>query len=305
MKHKQLKAFDAVAREGSFSRAALRQCITQPALTVQVRNLEKDYGVRLFDRTAHGVKLTRQGARLFELTRHLFTVEDDIRDFLNSNYQQLTGDLKIGVDNPLVAMPLVKAYRECFPGVRLDLIPGNSQSVWLDLVEQRVDVAVVTNPDSDPRLRLVSINKTRLLVAVSKQHAWVSRNSIALAELRGQQLISREDGSNTQRFIDRVLAEHVAGCDSDIDDQDDHQCLLESERVLKVGSREMMKEAVAADLGVGFVMSGECGQDNRLHFLEVDDVTRFSYDNLIYLHNQDQRQVVSGLLDVVEKMAED
>ena len=100
---------------------------------MQVRNLEKDYGVRLFDRSATGVQLTRQGATLFELTRKLFSVEDDIRDVLNSNYQQLTGDLKIGVDNPLVAMPLVKAYRARFPGVRLDLIPGNSQAVWLDL----------------------------------------------------------------------------------------------------------------------------------------------------------------------------
>ena len=305
MKHKQLKAFDAVAREGSFSRAALRQCITQPALTVQVRNLEKDYGVRLFDRTAQGVKLTRQGTRLFELTRQLFSVEDDIRDVLNSNYQQLTGDLKVGVDNPLVAMPLVKAYRERFPGVRLDLVPGNSQSVWLDLIEQRVDVAVVTNPESDPRLRLVSINKTRLLVAVSKRHAWSERSSITLADLSGQQLISREDGSNTQRFIDRVLAEHIATRDSDIQDQDIDQGLPVAESILKVGSREMMKEAVAAGLGVGFVMSGECGQDSRLHFLEVDDVTRYSFDNLVYLHNQAQRRVVSGLLDVVEAMTAD
>lgn len=283
MKHKQLKAFDAVAREGSFSRAAQRQCVTQPALTVQVRNLEKDYAVRLFERTAHGVLLTRQGTRLFELTRRLFSVEEEIKDVLDSNYRQLTGDLKVGVDNPLVTMPLVKAYRERFPGVRLDLVPGNSQAVWLDLIEQRVDVAVVTNPEDDPRLRRIELNQTRLLVAVSQQHPWVTRQSIRLSDLTGQALISREDGSNTQRFIEQVLAEHD-GC---------------FDRSLKVGSREMMKEAVASGLGIGFVMSGECGQDARLHFLEVDDVTRSSIDTLLYLHNQAQRRVVSGLLEVV------
>ncbi len=283
MKHKQLKAFNAVAREGSFSRAALRQCITQPALTVQVRNLEKDYGVRLFDRGSYGVKLTPQGVLLFELTCRLFSIEEDIKDVLDSNYQQLTGDLKIGVDNPLIAMPLVKAYHERFPGVRLNLVPGNSQTVWLDLIEQRVDVAIVTNPDEDPRLRLVPINETRLLVAVSKQHPWVVRQSICLSELKGESLISREDGSNTQRFIEEVLT--GLGCS-----------FVSS---LTVGSREMMKEAVATDLGVGFVMSGECGEDPRLHFLEVEGVSQRSIDNLVYLHNHAQRRVVKGLLEVV------
>lgn len=113
---------------------------------------------------------------------------------------------------------------------------------------------MVTNPDDDPRLKFVPLYETRLLIAVSRNHLWAGRQSLGLAELQDQPLISREDGSNTQRFIEEVLAEQ-GGC---------------FDRSLRVGSREMMKEAVAAGLGVGFVMSGECGDDPRLHLLEVE-----------------------------------
>ena len=287
MKHKQLKAFHAVALESSFSRAAERLCLTQPALTVQVRNLERDYGVRLFERLAHSVSLTRQGKELFALTQQLFAIETDIRDSLNSHACQLSGELRIGVDNPYAALPLVDRYRNSFPGVRVELVPGNGRQVMQSLLEEQVDMAVVTHAQEDPRLIRLALQKTRLLALTTADSPWASKRQIAPSDLLREPLICREATSNTHRLLHQALAEQQSEFSGAV------------AQSLRVGSRELMKEAVVAGLGIGFVMSGEVGEDSRLHSLEIEGIAECRTDYLLYRISDRHRKVISGVLEVL------
>ena len=81
----QLRAFDAVAREGSFTRAAERLCISQPAVTGHVKALEEHYQVTLFRRTARRIELTEEGSRLVAITRTLFALEEEAEALLDAN----------------------------------------------------------------------------------------------------------------------------------------------------------------------------------------------------------------------------
>lgn len=285
MRHKQLRAFHSVAMEGSFTKAAERLCLTQPALTVQVRNLEKEYGVRLFERQAHSVVLTEQGEEVFELTQQLFVLEGRIKDTLNNNSSELTGQLRMAVDNPFMALPLIAEYQHRFPSVEIELISGNSHQVWQDLIQERADLALITEPPEDSRIRRIRLNKTHLLVVVPATPEWTGQQRISLKELKLLPLISREANSNTQRL--------VAQLSSQLDIKLNYKFTL--------GSRELMKEAVAAGLGIGFVMSSEAGADPRLHFMTLDQADEIRSDYLIYRNIDQHRKVIMAMFSLLEK----
>ena len=283
MRHKQLRAFHTVAVESSFTKAAERLCLTQPALTVQVRNLEKEYGVRLFDRQAHRVELTEQGRTVFELTQQLFSLEGQIKDTLNSNSSELTGQLFMGVDNPFIALPLIAEYQHRFPCVDIELVSGNSRQVWQDLLQERVDLALITEPPEDSRVERIAMNDTHLLVAAPATSEWKAHSRISLKDLKNQPLIRREANSNTQKLVES-LSDKLA---------------INLSYKFTLGSRELMKEAVAAGLGIGFVMSGEAGADPRLHFMTLEHAEEIRSDYLLYRRSDRHRKVVSAMLSLL------
>lgn len=252
MKHKQLRTFHVVAQERSFSRAAERLCLTQPALTVQVRNLEETYAVELFSRTPQGVELTRAGAELYQMTQSLFAVETQIQDQLQSYTEGLTGEFYLGVDNPIALLEPIREFNRQHPEVSLHLSKGNSRSILQDLHEKRIDCAYLTDAAEDSRLGRIELNSNRLLLLLPQTTA-LSDEPVALQQLATFDLLFREPSSNTQQQLDRLLR---------------NQNLNLTPRI-RLHSRELMKEAVAAGLGAGFIMSGEMGDDPRFRTREL------------------------------------
>lgn len=280
MRHKQLRAFHAVALEGSFTKAAEFLCLTQPALTVQVRNLEKEYGVQLFERQAQTVNLTPQGQTLFTLTQQLFSVEQQIKDQLDSSQNTLSGQLRLGTDNPLTAIMLAAKFQQRFPAVEIELAPGNSRQVMQDLVQKKIDLALITDPTDDPRIGCIPLQDTHLHVLVAASPEWKIKTQISLTELQQHPLLAREVNSNTQKLVERIASAQG----------------IELNYQLRLGSRELLKEAVAAGLGIGFIMSGEVGHDPRLHSLRLEGETQQYHDKLLYRLSDRHRTIIMETL---------
>jgi DNA-binding transcriptional LysR family regulator len=118
-----------VVRTGSFTAAAKAMHVTQPAVTNHIRALEDYYGVALFRRVGRGVEPNELGRALAELSRQLFTLEQEATDLLQASKALRRGTLRIGADGPYILIPLVAAFRQRFPGVRVGLTIGNTQTV--------------------------------------------------------------------------------------------------------------------------------------------------------------------------------
>ncbi len=110
MMYTQIRAFDAVAREGSFSRAAEVLHVTQPALTIQVKALEERYGVKLLDRQGRTVRLTKMGEKVFKMSRQFASLEEQIREVLSLSQDLQQGDLRLAADGPHIAMGLFARF---------------------------------------------------------------------------------------------------------------------------------------------------------------------------------------------------
>jgi len=282
MRYTQLRAFDAVAREASFSEAASRLGLTQPALTIQVRTLETAYGTKLFVRRPGGVDLTKAGRDLFQMTRELFSVEERIQAFLTGSAGLEQGELRLSADGPHLAMELIAAYRRRYPNVTMAIALGNAHDVWRDLIEGRADAVVVANPPETAGVEVLPIHHRRLSVVVGQDHPWAGRRGLPLKGLAGTPTVLREARSNTRQTLDRVLSS--AGIRLDV--------------VLELGSREATIEAVAAGLGIGFVFEGEVPADPRVAVVPIKDTGSQITDTVACLKGERESAVVDAFFQV-------
>jgi len=254
MNFTQLRAFHAVASEGGFTRGARRIGISQPAVTVQVRTLEQRYGVALFRRLGQRIELTEFGRELWQRTRRAFAELDDLEELLTSAGELRVGRLEIGADGPFSVMDLVAGFIGRYPGVRVAVRIGNAARVLADLREARTDLAVLNLIEPDAALYSEALYEDRIVAFVTRQHPLARRRRIALAELAAVPLILREPGSATRALLLQALAR--AGLAPNV--------------ALELGSREAVREAVLAGLGLGTVFAKELVLDPRLRSIDLE-----------------------------------
>jgi len=243
----QLRAFDAVAREGSFTRAAERLFISQPAVTGHVKALEDHYQITLLRRTARRVELTEEGTRLAAITRAMFGLAEEAQAMLEANRQLLTGRLEVAADGPHRVMPMLASLRARYPGVTVNLRLGNAQETLAALTAEHVDVAVMTEVEPRKGLHLHPLSASHICALVPAAHPWAG-HTLDLAQLDQQIMVLRERHSITRRTFDQACA----------------QAGVAPRVLLELDSREAVTEAVAAQLGIGIVSSVEVGHDPRV-----------------------------------------
>lgn len=246
----QLRAFDAVAREGSFTRAAARLFISQPAVTGHIKALEERYQITLLRRTARRVELTEEGTRLAAITRAMFGLAEEAEALLEANRELLTGRLEVAADGPHRVMPMLARLRARYPGITVNLRLGNAQETLAALLSEHADVAVLTEVEPRKGLHLQALGPSRLCALLPVGHPWAQQPEVELpiGELDRQIMVLREPTSITRRTFDQAC----------------HQAQVQPRVLLELDSREAVTEAVAAELGVGIVASVETSHDPRV-----------------------------------------
>lgn len=285
MNYAHLRAFHAVANEGGFTRAADRLGVTQPTLSAQVKALEDNFGVALFDRRGRGIVATTLGRQLLDITRRLFLLEEEAQELLARARDLTTGHLRVSADGPYHVVPFLAAFAERYPAVHISLAIGNSQEVLNSLLHYQADVAVVADLEADPKLESIVCAESRLVVFVPRQHPWSRRRGIRLADLDGEPMVLREQGSMTRRIFERATA----------------RAKVKPRVIMEIESREAVREAVAAGLGIGVVSEPEFGNDERLVSVPVIDGDLILREYVVCLRERRNLRIVAALLDLVRE----
>ncbi len=282
--HAQLRAFHAVASEGGFTKGAAALHVSQPTLSGQVKALEESYGVHLFDRRGRRVEPTELGRALLAITRRLFGLEAEADEILAAARALRRGHLRIGADAPYSVMPLIAEFGRRYPGIRLSIAAGNSETLLHRLVEHQVDIAVVANAETDPRFLARRFRKDRLVAFARRNHPWARRKSVRLQDFARERVILREEGSTTRRVFEAALG-HAGVALGD---------------TLEIASREAVAEAVAAGLGVGVVSEMEVGADPRLVSIPIDAKDLGSNEYVVCLAERQDLRLVRAFLDIIK-----
>ena len=282
-----LRSFHYVALQGSFSRAARVMNVTQPTLSQQVKLLEETYGVRLLERTGRGVQPTTLGKALFEVTHRLFEIEQEAAELLTGAKRLTSGRILIGADGPFHVVPLIRRFQQLHPGPEVVLSLGNSTGILADLLSTRLDVVLVADLPGDSRLFVVPLRRDPVLAMLPAGHALARRRALRLQDLGGELLIMRELGSVTRKVVERGFAEAD----------------LSPGRVMEIGSREAVREAVAAGIGIGFVSGSETMHDPRVALLPIYGVRMDIDEYAVCLRERRNMATVKAFLQVAQDAA--
>jgi len=280
----QLKAFNAVARAGSFTRAAHRLAVSQPAITAQIRRLETDHDVVLFERTANGVQLTAIGRRLFRITQHLDDMEEAAAILLGGGDDVVPPVLRIATASPQIFMPAIAAFRRAYPDVEVDIAVGSTGEVVRLLLDREADIALTPVVREDDRLDSMVFLHHRLTTLVCADHPFARWESVTLAQVVGEPLISRIGLSTTQKVADQALAMHG----------------LRPRPILRLETREAVHEAVANGIGVSLVLERDVPPDARFRVIPLVDVDAGTNECVVWLHSRRALGQIRDFIAVAE-----
>lgn len=254
MRYVQLRAFHNVAVNGGFSRAADALGLTQPAISDQVRRLEADYNVHLFDRRKKQVRLTTEGEALATITRRMFENERQALELLSESRALRDGELRIVADSAHHLLRVLARFRTKFPGVRIVIKAGNSETVLQQLQAYQADIGVMGEAPAGRDYEVISLNSTPVVAFVAKRSAIAGYHKLSFPDMEKLTLVMREEGSKTRLKL--LAAAARAG--------------VTLTPGIEAEGREAVREIVASGVGVGFVSRAELGEDARLVAIPIE-----------------------------------
>ncbi len=242
MKHvtlRQLKVFEAVARHLSFSRAAEELHLTQPAVSMQVKQLEEQAGLPLTEMVGKKVYLTEAGE---EVARHARRVAQQLREAgeaLDAIKGVRGGRLSIGVISTAkyFAPRLLAEFRRRQPGIELHLGVHNRETVVRQLADNEIDLAIMGQPPQEFTTVAEGFADHPLIIIAAPDHPLAQRKQITPALLSEETFIIREPGSGTRATMERFFAD--VG--------------VTPRHVIEMVGNETIKQAVMAGLGIAFI----------------------------------------------------
>lgn len=190
---RQLRTFVALAEELSFTRAAERLFVGQQAVSKSVRQLERELGVELVERTTHDVRLTAAGAALLEAGRPALAAADAAFAAAREAGQGLTGTIRVGVSpavSPLDRQEVVDVLRRGAPDVSVSLLEVRPRDVRRLLRARELDLVLARTSDDAPDVDSAALRPTPAVLCVPTGHRLAGADPVALAQLDGERLLT-------------------------------------------------------------------------------------------------------------------
>ena len=261
MELRQLEYFVAVAEEANFTRAAERVHISQSGVSAQIRQLEKDLGATLIDRSGRRAGLTTAGEAALEHARAVLASADAVRQAVDDVNELIRGRLVVGTVSAGTVTALfdaLAAFHRAHPGVDIALVEDNSDRLIQRARAGEIDLALVGTAGTPPAdLDALTIVSEGLVAAVAIGHPLAGRRQVTLADISAYPIVCLPEGTGIRTVFDRACA--AAGVQADIS--------------LQASAPDAVADLAARGLGVAILAeSMAAGYEGRLKALALDDV---------------------------------
>jgi DNA-binding transcriptional LysR family regulator len=259
MDTRQLAAFCAVVERRSFSQAAEQLGVTQPAVSLQIRSLEKRLGLQLLDRSGRRVEPTEAGSRLYRSAQRLLAMEEQLLADLGDEAEgELAGRLEIGASTGPggTVLPVVLAeFQQLHPGVHVALAVSDTQHVVEQVARREVELGVVGASRRHRGVVFEPFFRDEVVLAVPRGHRFAGR-TVTLDELKAEPLVLMQEGAGVRQVIEEEL--RAAGLR-----------LRDLDVRLELGLQESARSAVVAGYGVTFISRSAIEADLAAGTVEI------------------------------------
>jgi len=255
---RQLGIFEAVARHLSYTRAAQELHLSQPAVSMQIRQLEENVGLPLFEQLGKKIYLTEAGRELSHYGRVIEQQLSEAESVLGELKGLQRGKLRISVASTAnyFVPQLLAIFSRRFPTITVSLDVTNRETLLRQLGENNVDLVVMGQPPVEADVEAQIFMDNPLVVVAPLDHPLANKKKIPLARLQEETFLVRESGSGTRIAVERFFSERG----------------MRLKTGMEVGSNEAIKQSVQAGLGLGLLSRATIEQELTLKRLVVLDV---------------------------------
>jgi len=289
----QLKIFHTVARSGSFSRAAAELQISQPSVSIQVGELERQLGADLFEQVGKSARLTEAGRVLDDYAARILALIDEARVAMDELKGLQRGRLLLGATSTpgtYLLPALLGRFKERYPHIEIVLRVRDTRRIQEMLLQHELHLGVIGGKVTFPDLESTAWLADELVMVVAAAHRFGALPSVAVADLAGQPFILRERGSGNREAVDEAL--HRAG--------------VHVTPVFELEGAEMVKQAVAANLGISILSRCAVELEVAAGRLRIVPIEGLRIERAIWLlRRRDQRLplVAQAFLDAIKATA--
>ena len=247
---RQLQCFSAVAKNLSYTKAAQELHLTQPAVSMQIRQLEQQAGLALTEQFGKQVHLTEAGEEVYRYARSILNQIKEMDDVLDRLKGFSGGRLKIAAISSAnyFAPKLLGTFQQRFPDVSVSMDVTNQKAVLALVLDNEVDMAIMGQPPKDSQVEAIPFMDNPLVIVARPDHRLAGRKRIALKELEKEVFLTREPGSGTRGAMERFFREQK----------------LKLTTGMGMGSLSSIKQGVQAGLGLALLPRNAVR--NELHY---------------------------------------
>ena len=275
MSPSRLRALMTVIETGTFAAAGRRLGISHVAVSQQIREMEADHGISLFDRVAGTLRPTPICNELAEIGHRIMAAEQEAARVLDRRDAQGKPRLRIGLGNSMPGIAIAGLLLARRPNLSVQVESGSHQAILGAVLRRDVEVAVLPDVPPDPRFRRTPVQTQEVVAIVAVDGPWAGRGTVTLAELAAAPLVFRSRGSSTQRAVDRAF--RALG--------------LAPAPVLTADTRDAVYEAVATGIGVGFMWRQGTLRTDTVRRLAIQDLSATS-DEVVFSLADERNEMV-------------
>lgn len=285
---RQLEVFEAVARLLSYTQASKELHLSQPAVSMQIKQLEESAGIQLFEQIGRKIYLTEAGQEMYHYSRSISHQLDEAEEVLEQLKGLQKGQLEITVATTANAFAtrMLAMFKKQHEGVTVSLDVTNREYLLRQLAENEKDIAIMGRPPEDADLITEPFADNPLVVIAAPDHPLAGKKSIPLYMLQDQTFVVREQGSGTRTAMQRFFDKHNLRVTSS----------------MEMNENEAIKQAVQAGMGLGVVSIHTIElelETNRLVILDVEDFPIMRHWYLVHRKEKRLSPITQAFKDFV------
>lgn len=275
MYYDALKTFVTLAEVKNFTKTAELLLMSQPSVSLHIKNLEKEFQTKLLQRSPKYLKITPSGEILYDRAKQMITIYEQTRQEILEQQNTIKGDLKIAASFTIgeyILPPLLLDLQNQYPELNLQVTIANTEEVVQSTRSHRVDIGLIEGQTNERELIVTPFLEDELFIVTSNQHPLVQKEETTIADLQDQQWIMRENGSGTREYFNHVVRSNG----------------LKVKSLLTISSNQGIKETLINGLGISILSGSVVERDVKQNNLSI-----------IKVKNQEFKRTLSYVLSPI------
>ncbi|MDQ0220518.1 LysR family transcriptional regulator [Peribacillus cavernae] len=284
MYYDALKTFVTLAEVKNFTKTAEILLMSQPSVSLHIKNLEKEFQTKLFLRSPKFLKITPTGEILYDRAKQMITIYEQTRQDILEHHNSIKGELKIGASFTIgeyILPSLLFDLQNNYPELELQVIIGNTEEIVQSVRLFQVDIGLIEGQTNEKELSVHAFMQDELFIVASNDHELACKDEVPIADLQNQAWVTREVGSGTREYLNHVIRSNG----------------LKVKSFLTISSNQGIKETIINGMGLSLLSRSVIERDVQHRNLSIIQLKDQSFNRtLSYVYSpimQDKKNVVT------------